>query len=54
MSDLILEHLKRIQSDLSDVKRDVRDLKASNAMILGMFGEMVKASARDRSHLKSP
>ena len=46
MSDLILEHLKRIQADVAETKRDVRDLKASSAMILGMIGEMVKASAR--------
>jgi hypothetical protein len=46
MSELILEHLKRIQADVAETKRDVRDLKASSAMILGMIGEMVKASAR--------
>src|SRR4051812_34735670 len=38
MSDLILEHLKRIQADVAETKRDVRDLKASSAMILGMIG----------------
>ena len=46
MSEMILEHLKRIQADVAETKRDVRDLKASSAMILGMIGEMVKASAR--------
>jgi hypothetical protein len=44
--DIILEHLKRIQGDLADLKRDNRDLKASNAMILGMVGDLVKAAAR--------
>lgn len=44
--NLVIEHLKRIQADIAEVKRDVRDLKASNAMILGMIGELVKASAR--------
>jgi hypothetical protein len=28
MTDLALEHLKRIQADISDIKTDVRDLKA--------------------------
>ena len=28
-----------------DMRRDIRDLKASNARILGMIGEMVKAHA---------
>jgi hypothetical protein len=44
--DIVLEHLKRIQGDLADLKRDVRDLKASNGMILGMTGELVKAAGR--------
>jgi hypothetical protein len=39
MSDLILEHLKRIQADVAETRRDVRDLKASSAMILGMIGD---------------
>ena len=46
MTDLILEHLERIQTDLAEVKRDIRDLKGSTAMVLGMVGELVKASAR--------
>ncbi len=47
MSELILERLKRIQTDIAAVKRDIRDLKGSNAMILGMVGELVKATARE-------
>lgn len=53
-NNLVLEHLKKIQASLAemrntmaDMRRDTRDVKASNAMILGMIGEMVKASARD-------
>jgi len=46
MSELVLEHLKRIQTDVAEIKRDIRDLKGSNAMILGMVGELVKATAR--------
>lgn len=45
--NLVLEHPKKIQGSLADMRRDTRDVKASNAMILGMIGEMVKASARD-------
>jgi hypothetical protein len=36
---MILEHLRRIQGDLAEVKRDVRDLKASTATIPGKGGE---------------
>jgi hypothetical protein len=46
MTRLTLEHLKRIQTDLAETKRDIRDLKATTAMVLGMVGELVKASAR--------
>lgn len=49
--NLVIEHLKRIRADIAEVKRDVRDLKASNAMILGMIGELVKASARGMNAL---
>lgn len=50
--DAVLEILKKIQGSLADVRnaqvdmrRDIRDLKSSNARILGMTGEMVKAHA---------
>src|ERR1039457_3414217 len=38
MTDLVLEHLKRIQADISDIKTDVRDLKteAISTRILGL------------------
>jgi chromosome segregation ATPase len=50
--DAVPDILKKIQGSLADVRnmqvdmrRDIRDLKASNARILGMIGEMVKAHA---------
>jgi predicted nuclease with TOPRIM domain len=50
--DAVLEILKKIQGSLAalrngqaDMRRDIRDLKSSNARILGMIGEMVKAHA---------
>ncbi len=50
--DAVLEILKKLQSGLADVRntqvdmrRDIRDLKTSNARILSMIGEMVKAEA---------
>ena len=46
MTDLVLEHLKRIQSDLSDVKRDVHDLKWDVISLRRMFGDFIKADAR--------
>jgi hypothetical protein len=50
-TDIVLEHLKRMQTDLADLKRDVRDLKASNATILGMIGELVKATGQSEGRL---
>jgi hypothetical protein len=48
------ENLKKIQSGITDLRnamtdlrQDIRDVKASNAMILGMIGELVKSTARD-------
>ena len=48
------ETLKKIQTGIADlrnpvadVRQDIRDVKASNAMILGMIGELVKSTARD-------
>jgi hypothetical protein len=31
---------------IADIRIDVREVKATNAMILGMIGEMVKDTAR--------
>jgi hypothetical protein len=54
----IHETLKKIQAGIAelrngqaDLRRDVRDLKASNAMILGLVGEMVKGSGRENERL---
>jgi BMFP domain-containing protein YqiC len=48
--DTVLEILKKIQASqadmrnaLVDIRRDIRELKASNSRILTMIGEMVKA-----------
>ena len=48
-----MENLKKLQVGMADLRNaiagiriDVRELKASNAMILGMIGGMVKATAR--------
>ncbi len=50
--DAVLEILKKIQGSLTDVRnaqvdmrRDIRELKSSNARMLGMIGEMVRAHA---------
>jgi hypothetical protein len=51
--DAVLEILKKLQGSIADVRntqvdirRDVRDLKTSNARILSMIGEMVKVEAQ--------
>jgi hypothetical protein len=56
-----LEILKKIQRSLADVRnaqfdmrRDIRELKSSNARILGMIGEMVKAHASVDDRFKRP
>jgi len=48
------ETLRKIQTGqvelrnaMVDLRQDIRDVKASNAMILGMIGELVKSAARD-------
>jgi hypothetical protein len=48
------ETLKKIQAGiadlrnaLADTRQDIRDVKASNATILGLIGELVKSAARD-------
>jgi hypothetical protein len=50
--DAVLDILKKIQGSqadmrnmLVDVRRDVRELKSSNARLLGLIGEMVKGHA---------
>ena len=50
----IEETLRKIQSGqvelrnaITDVRQDMREVKASNAMILNLIGDLVKATARD-------
>jgi hypothetical protein len=46
MADLVLEHLKRIQTDISDIKTDVRDLKAEAISTRILMGELLSTAAR--------
>lgn len=46
---LMFEILRKIQADVADLKCDNVDIKSSNAMILGMISELVKAAGRDES-----
>jgi hypothetical protein len=48
------ETLRKIQAGqvelrnaMADLRQDVRDVKTSNAMILNLIGDLVKATARD-------
>jgi hypothetical protein len=48
------ETLRKIQSGqvelrnaIADVRQDMREVKASNAMILNLIGDLVKATARE-------
>lgn len=57
---IIFDNLKKVQAGIADLRngqvdmrRDIRDVKASNAMILGMMGEMVKAAARNDERFAS-
>jgi chromosome segregation ATPase len=50
--DAVPKILQKVQDSLADVRnmqvdmrRDIRELKASSARILGMLGEVVKGSA---------
>jgi hypothetical protein len=46
MTDLVLEHLKRIQADISDIKTDVRDLKTEAISTRILMGELLSTAAR--------
>jgi hypothetical protein len=46
MTDLVLEHLKRIQADISEIKSGVRDLKTETISIRTIMGELVTSTAR--------
>lgn len=45
MSDLIIEHLKRIQADIADMKRDIHDMKAEIVSLRTIMGEFIKTDA---------
>ncbi|HTV54287.1 MAG TPA: hypothetical protein VMI06_05165 [Terriglobia bacterium] len=49
MTDLVLEHLKRIQADMAEMKRDIRELKGTCSTTLGIVGELVKSEAREQA-----
>jgi hypothetical protein len=46
MTDLVIEHLKRIQADISELKRDMREVKGTCAATLWIVGELIKSEAR--------
>jgi hypothetical protein len=46
MDDFVLEHLKRIQADTSDIKTDVRDLKTEAISTRILMGELLSTAAR--------
>jgi predicted nuclease with TOPRIM domain len=48
MTDLVIEHLKRIQADLAELKRDMREVKGTCSTTLGIVGELVKSEAREQ------
>jgi hypothetical protein len=45
-AELMLERLTRIHADISDVTRDVRDLKAASSVQLTTIGALVRGKAR--------
>jgi len=46
MIDIVLEHLKRIQADLGEVRRDMREVKAEVISLRTIMGEFIKADGR--------
>jgi hypothetical protein len=50
---LLYEILVGLRNAMTDMRRDIRDLKASDAMILGLLGELVKGSGRENERLNS-
>ena len=52
-NSLLLEHLKRIQADLSEVKRDVRGVKSEIVSLRTIMGEFLKADARREGSIAS-
>jgi len=53
INDLVLEHLKRIQSDLTEVKRDVREVKSEVVSLRTIMGEFIKTDARREGSIAS-
>lgn len=51
--NLVLEHLKRIQADLSEVKRDVREVKSEVVSLRTIMGEFIKTDARREGSIAS-
>lgn len=49
-TELIWEALTALRTDLADMKRDIRDLRANTAMMPGMIGEIIQSSARHESN----
>jgi hypothetical protein len=49
MTDLVLEHLKRLQADIAEMKRNIREVKGTCATTLGIVGELVKSEAREHA-----
>jgi hypothetical protein len=47
------EILVGLRNSMADMRRDIRELKASNATILGLLGELVKGTGRENERLVS-
>jgi hypothetical protein len=45
-NELLFKVLTDIRNGQTDMRQDIRDLKASNAMILNLIGDLVKGTAR--------
>jgi hypothetical protein len=50
---LLYDILVGLRNSMADMRRDIRDLKASDAMILGLLGELVKGNGRENERLNS-
>jgi hypothetical protein len=46
MSDLVLEHLKRIQADITDLKHGQRDIKTEIVAVKDIIGALIRSDAR--------
>lgn len=43
MTDLVLEHLKRIQADVSDLKNGQRDIKAEIISLKDIISSLIRS-----------